>query len=344
MPANITRPSLKPYGVYPVHDILTKASLKFPDKTAIIDGNSSYTFSELEEYTALVEVLSHRSYDLAIECLQLGQRVLPSVQDRKELISLARALAITSWREVRGCFEAMAKINGAIDSKHRARFMRLAERLSRQGMHNVAGFMLEMTDALGRVPAIEQGQFLELAESLVERSPESVVAFLKSVPTALERISLSQIDDWFRHGVTLLLENVDSGIAYFKLESSRSEQILDNLSSSVELDKVKSLFSFYARALIGSSVDLGSTDDITQKNIGWVAGEQATTDGKNVYLPLAEYYINNRSELQKNILSRYSKYVEKILFESMKKMLSASEKDLIGYLMLKCKKLALDSR
>ena len=66
--------------------------------------------------------------------------------------------------------------------------------------------------------------------------------------------------------------------------------------------------------------------------------------GKNVYLPLAEYYINNRSELQKNILSRYSKYVEKILFKSMKKMLSASEKDLIGYLMLKCKKLALDSR
>ncbi|MDA1124205.1 MAG: methyltransferase domain-containing protein [Crenarchaeota archaeon] len=66
--------------------------------------------------------------------------------------------------------------------------------------------------------------------------------------------------------------------------------------------------------------------------------------GKNVYLPLAEYYLNNRSELQKKILSRYSKYVEKILFESMKKMQSASENQLIGYLMLKCKKLALDSR
>ena len=66
--------------------------------------------------------------------------------------------------------------------------------------------------------------------------------------------------------------------------------------------------------------------------------------GKNVYSPLAEYYINHRSELQKKILSRYSKYVEKILFESMKKMQSASENELIGYLMLKCKKLALDSR
>ena len=254
----------------------------------------SLEFPELEEYTNLVETLSHRSYDLAIECLQLGQRILPSVQDRKELISLARALATNSWREVRGCFEAMAKINGTIDSTHRARFMRLAERLSRRGMHNVAGIMLEMTEAMARVPATEQGELLEMAESLVERSPESVVAFLKNVPKALERISLSQIGDWFHHGVVLLLENVDAGIAYFKLESSRSEQILDNLSSSVELDKVKSLFSFYARALVGASVELGSSDEIAQKNIGWVSGEQATTDGKNIYLPSMVNYLEEK--------------------------------------------------
>ena len=66
--------------------------------------------------------------------------------------------------------------------------------------------------------------------------------------------------------------------------------------------------------------------------------------GKNVYSPLAEYYINNRDDLRKKILTRYSRYVEKIIFESMKKMQSASETGLIGYLMLKCKKLALDSR
>ena len=66
--------------------------------------------------------------------------------------------------------------------------------------------------------------------------------------------------------------------------------------------------------------------------------------GKNVFPPLAEYYLNNREDLRKKILSRYSKYVEKILFESMKKMQSASENGLIGYSMLKCKKLALGSR
>nr|AIF02937.1 methyltransferase type 11 (eryG) [uncultured marine thaumarchaeote KM3_15_F02] len=70
---------------------------------------------------------------------------------------------------------------------------------------------------------------------------------------------------------------------------------------------------------------------------------QSNNIGKNVYSPLAEYYINNRNELRKKILTRYSRYVEKILFESMKKMQSASDGGLIDYLMLKCKKLALES-
>ena len=87
-----------------------------------------------------------------------------------------------------------------------------------------------------------------------------------------------------------------------------------------------------------------SSEHYSQKNIldeisknGFEVIESSDI-GKNVYPPLAQYYINNRDELRKKILSRYSKYVEKILFESMKKMQSASENGLIGYSMLKCKK------
>ena len=93
-----------------------------------------------------------------------------------------------------------------------------------------------------------------------------------------------------------------------------------------------------------------SSEHYSQKNITNEISKngfeiiESSDIGKNIYSPLAEYYLNNRDELQKKILSRYSKYVEKILFESMKKMQSASEKGLIGYSMLKCKKLALDSR
>jgi cyclopropane fatty-acyl-phospholipid synthase-like methyltransferase len=58
--------------------------------------------------------------------------------------------------------------------------------------------------------------------------------------------------------------------------------------------------------------------------------------GKNVYVPLADYYIKNRENLQEKILRRYPSYVEKILFKSMIKMKKVSQKGIIDYVLLRC--------
>jgi ubiquinone/menaquinone biosynthesis C-methylase UbiE len=58
--------------------------------------------------------------------------------------------------------------------------------------------------------------------------------------------------------------------------------------------------------------------------------------GKNVYEPLADYYVNNRDHIQTRILEKYPSYVEKILFKSMLKMKEASQKEIIDYLLVKC--------
>ena len=59
--------------------------------------------------------------------------------------------------------------------------------------------------------------------------------------------------------------------------------------------------------------------------------------GKNVYTPLANYYIKNRVKLKKSILEKYPKYVEKILYMSILKMKKASEQKIIDYVVLKCR-------
>ena len=41
------RPSLEPYGTYPVHQLLESVSNKYPNRVAVIDGNHTYTYSEL---------------------------------------------------------------------------------------------------------------------------------------------------------------------------------------------------------------------------------------------------------------------------------------------------------
>jgi cyclopropane fatty-acyl-phospholipid synthase-like methyltransferase len=60
--------------------------------------------------------------------------------------------------------------------------------------------------------------------------------------------------------------------------------------------------------------------------------------GKNVYSPLADYYIRNRQFLRSEILKRYPSYVEKILFRSMLKMKQAAMDHTIEYALVKCTK------
>lgn len=58
--------------------------------------------------------------------------------------------------------------------------------------------------------------------------------------------------------------------------------------------------------------------------------------GKNVYEPLADYYIENRDVIRNKILKEYPSYLENILFKSLLKMKDASQKGIIDYVLIKC--------
>jgi nitric oxide reductase NorD protein len=246
-------------------------------------GNLS--FNELQQFVGLLSSLSNRSHDLASEALTLGQRVLPAVGEREELISLASVLAETSWREVRGSFEAALRVELAVDRRLRRRYFSLAERLARMGMPNVSAFMIESSSSLSRLPQDIQQVVVERAEDLADTNAEAVGAFLRSAPDVLSRISTSQLDAWFAKGLEFLKENPDGGVAYFKLESARAEALLEQLSSAIELERVKPTLGMYAHALAGSEVDIHPTGDLTTKHLGWADVDMATTDGHSIYLP-----------------------------------------------------------
>ena len=65
--------------------------------------------------------------------------------------------------------------------------------------------------------------------------------------------------------------------------------------------------------------------------------EAITMIGQKVYAPMADYYMENRESLKKSILTKYPTYVEKILFNSLKKMKPVSENKIIDYALIKCR-------
>ena len=134
------------------------------------------------------------------------------------------------------------------------------------------------------------------------------------------------IGDFFSESNRILK---DDGILALAIPTA----IVDANLSNLGILKFTWSSEHYSEKQIYDEISKNGFEIIESKNIG-----------KNVYIPLADYYLKNRVELRQKILTRYSKYVEKILFESMKKMKSSFEKGLIDYSILKCKKLALDSR
>ena len=257
---------------------------KFFDATPALTEYLSY--QELERFAALIAALSRKSSDLATECLLIGQDVLPQLgEEGRALIGMATALVETSWRDVRACFGGVPKILANVRDDQQGRFFRLAERLAREGMSNVSSFLTEGSTALGRINGDNQGYLLDLAEQLSPLSPEAVVALLRTSPTVLSRISPRQLSVWFETGMSILQQNQEGGLAFFKLESNSAEAVLETLSSSVELERYQEVLRMYCRALAGAAIDITASKELVTKNIGWVSEGSASTEGTTVYLP-----------------------------------------------------------
>ncbi|SVA63774.1 uncharacterized protein METZ01_LOCUS116628, partial [marine metagenome] len=246
------------------------------------------TFPELERFIRFIDILSQRSYDLATECLELSQTVFPTLDDsRDSFIALVTTLADANgnWREVKDCFEVAGRAVTRIERSQRPRFLGLAERLSRSGEGGVITFIREGSQGLGELDHFTHPVLLTLAEAIIALSPSALVPFFSVAPTILTRVSPPQLEMWVAEGMRLMTENQDSGLAFFRLESAFSEEMLDKLSAGVELGRVKEVVGLYSRALAGNDMEIAPAQELVDKGIGWVSGNHATIEGNTLYLP-----------------------------------------------------------
>ncbi|MBI4294738.1 MAG: hypothetical protein HY669_01060 [Chloroflexi bacterium] len=242
---------------------------------------------EARQFVEFIDSLAEKSHELATECLTLGETVFSSVdrKDQSAFLDLALALVQTNYLDVRPFFSNGAKVLSRIDRSERHRFTSQAKRLSKFDSHYVLSFLFDGSQALGQLDWDWHAHVLQLTEKLFPCSHVAALEFLKSCPAVIDKIGISGLSKWFEEGLATVMENVDGGIAYFSLESSKSEQMLEHLCARVELGKVREVLRMYCRAITGHDNQIVSTEALKDKGRGWTSLERPTTDGIQVFLP-----------------------------------------------------------
>mgnify|MGYP005839322703 FL=1 len=248
---------------------------------------AALTLTEARVLVRFVDALCDRSYDLASHCLGIAPHTLAPLQgdDRGEFLRFAEALACTGWADARSYLEKGPALLSNLHPLERGRFLALARTLARSEGRQAFAFFAEAARALSQVDPESHGLLLSLAEELAPRSPVAAMEFLKTAAKVLERIPLDAIIPWHREGSTLLDTSPEGGEAYFRLESARGEEVLDSLSSRVDLSRIADILRMYCKALTGFEVAVHSAEALAEKGIGWVETEAPSTEGTAIFLP-----------------------------------------------------------
>ncbi len=234
-----------------------------------------------------IDELSRHSYELASACLSSAPDVLRRLDDDDRLPFLAFAveLAQSSWADSRLYFERGVNLMQKVHGPERERYLVLAAQVARGHHRSAFQYFEEAANALGDIGADDHARVVGLAEQLAPHSAFAAMDFLTSVPRVLTRVRVDELDAWQAAGLRILQSSHDGGEAYFRLQSSRGEDILDTLSSRVELAKVGEILRLYCKALTGKNLSVQTTASLTEKGIGWVDQGRASTEGTTIFLP-----------------------------------------------------------
>jgi nitric oxide reductase NorD protein len=254
--------------------------------------------SETRALVRFIDSLSSKSYELAAACLAVAPRVVSSVSrpDRGPFLSFASVIAEMSWADARVYFEKGPMLLHHLHSEQRTRFIVLASNVARRVGRQAYPFFAESASALGQVDPELHARLLELAESLADVSPPAAMEFLKSVPVVLGKLRFSDLDAWHAEGKRILEANDEGGQAFFRLESGRGEEVIERLSSRVELMRVSEILRMYCKAITGGNVSIQSANALAEKGVGWVSEKRPSTEGSSVYLPTIIETTNDKDE------------------------------------------------
>ncbi len=243
--------------------------------------------SQASRLVLFVEELSRHSYELAAACLSSSPEVLAKLEDddRLPFLTYAVELAQSSWADSRLYFERGVPLLHKVHQPVRERYLLLAAQVAKGHQRSAFQYLEESALALGQLDPDDHQKIVELGEQLAPYSPYAAMDFLTNIPQVLNVVHLEEMEPWHAAGLQILRASRDGGEAYFRLQSTRGEDVLENLSARVELSRIGEIMRLYCKALTGKNVSVQASAALAEKGIGWTDEQRATTEGTTIFLP-----------------------------------------------------------
>ena len=261
------------------------AGLYFQHSPALL---ASLPLAAVGRLVDIIDQLTERSYELSNSVLESAPGIFAKLEenDRAPFLSFARAVTRASWADTRLYFERGPKLLEGVAVDQRAAFLELASRVTMDVGRQGFPLFADAAQSLTQVDHEDHRELLAFAVSIASGSSTAAMEYLKSAPFVRSRLTAEQMSRWADAGVEVLKQgNAEGAEAYFRLESTRAEEMLRALSARVELPAVSQMLRLYAKALSGEQVAVMSSEELVDRGIGWMSESAPTTEGTTIYLP-----------------------------------------------------------
>lgn len=241
----------------------------------------------LKPIISIIKNLANHSYEPATECLKLFPQILPLIPDNKsEFIKLFDLVVTRHWQHSKSFIEITVDSFTSTHYSSRSDLIDLLNSVLSYDKTNITNWLANYKNSITKIAEKYHANLMHSSQCiLVKTSPETVLDYIKSVPFVSQRIDVNKMDQWVSSGLEIYSNNEIAGIEFFKMHSSKSVDLIDKLSSVVDLEQEKDKLELYCIALTGNQIELASRNEISSKNIGWAISELPTTEGETIYLP-----------------------------------------------------------
>ncbi len=218
--------------------------------------------------------------------LKTALEALPGLkrEEREDLLKIGWIVAERSSKLAVTFLRIGPKILGSLSPGIQPGVIRWAAILADHSRETLIDFLERSREILLILREEERSFFLSQGLRLAGLDPSIAYKFFLNLPRICKEISSDRFFSWFEEGLTIIPKSIPAAMAYFALESRRSQERVLEEESSVSLEEVSRPMKLFAQALTGRSLALRPLQEL-RNGIQNPAGPLPCTDGETIYLP-----------------------------------------------------------